>query len=89
MLELQLFRYTHFLESSSLPESELLLLVDDFMLKTGDIGCAKTGEAAARISLGEASVSFNSDDHSFANNKESVLIWSIKSSPKSNKNQDV
>lgn len=54
---------TYFLESSSLPESELLLPSDDLMLNMGDIGGTKLGAASARISLGEASGISNSDVH--------------------------
>lgn len=54
---------TYFFESSSLPESELLLLFDDLKLNIGEIGGTKVGAASARISLGEASVASSSDDH--------------------------
>lgn len=71
---------TYFLESSSLPESELLLLGDDLTLKSGDIGGTRIGTASARISLGEASAASNNDDHwhSLASS------WSRKSSPTNN-----
>lgn len=55
---------TNFLESSSLPESELLLSVgDDLTLNMGDIGGTSIGAASARISLGVASAASSSEDH--------------------------
>lgn len=51
--------FTNFLESSSLPDSEVLL-GEDFILHSGDTGGIRTGAASLNISLGEAS---KSDGH--------------------------
>lgn len=68
--------WTHFFESSSLPESELLLSLDeDLTLCTGDI--TGTSPASARIWLGDASEAPNQDCSLY-----SCVSWSRRSSSK-------
>lgn len=65
--------HSNILESSSLPESELLLSFgEDFILCTGDI--AGTSPASAKISLGDTSFTSNHD-----NSVYSLVNWSKKS----------